>query len=107
MYKEEDVQEKIGYENLKAIRQSIKKGEIQVAQLRSMAKKMKGTTLGVFTQKMHDRESPVDVFNFMLDTWYEEELCKPGVDGLLALKHILSDEEVGQHSLALKMVYGK
>ena len=107
MYKEEDVQEKIGYENLKAIRQSIKKGEIQVAQLRSMAKKMKGTILGVFTQKMHDRESPVDVFNFMLDTWYEEELCKPGVDGLLALKQILSDEEVGQYALALKIVHGK
>ena len=107
MYKEKDVQEKIGYENLKAIRQSIKQGKIQVPQLRSMAKKMKGTILGVFTQKMHDRESLVDVFNFMLDTWYEEELCKPEVDGLQALKEILNDREVGQYALALKMVHGK
>ena len=103
MYKEKDVQDTIGYKNLKVIRLSIKNGGLQDHHLRTIAKKMGGSVLGMFTAKIKN-EPLIDVFDFMLDTWYEEVLCKPGVDGVRLLTEILNDEEVGQHSLALKMV---
>ena len=101
MFKEEDVQEKIGEENLRIIRQSIRRGKIEDYQIRAMAKRMK--VIGIFKEKQNN-ERPVDVFNFMLDAWYEEVLCKPGVDGVEELKKVLYDEDVELSSLALRMV---
>ena len=65
---------------------------------------MKGNVLGVYHQKMRKEEELVDVFNFMLDTCYEEQLCQPGFDGVEALVKILKDEDVAENSLAMKMV---
>ena len=103
MFREDDVQDIIGGQNLKTIRRHIRQGKIQFHQLQTIARKMKGSVLGVFTEKVK-KETLEDVFNYMLDTWYNEVLCEPGVEGLKALAEILDDEEVGLKSLALNMV---
>ena len=90
MIKEDDVQEMIGEENLKIIRQSIREGIIQDHNIRAMAKRMK--VLGVYYREKQNKERPVDVLNFMLDAWYEEVLCKPGVDGVKELKKVFNYE---------------
>ena len=48
-------------------------------------------------------EAPVDVFNFMLDTWYNQLLCEGGVDGYEKLVDILNNVDVAQKALAQKM----
>ena len=101
MFKEDEVQEKIGEENLRIIRQLIRREGIEDYQIRAMAKRMK--VVGIYREKQKN-ERPVDVFNFMLDAWYEEVLCKPGVDGVEELKKVLYDEDVELSSLALRMV---
>ena len=103
MYKDKDVLDKIGSENLKTVRLAIINGQVQEYNIRTIAKKMGGSVLGIFTAKIKS-EPLIDVFNFMLDTWYEEVLCRPGVDGVQLITDILNDVEVAQHSLALKMV---
>ena len=103
MFKQDDVLQKIGLENLRIIRNAIRRGIIKIDQIRAMARRMGGTVLGIFTEK-ENKERPVAVFDFMLDTWYEEVLCQPGIDGVKAIKKILSDEDVGLNSLAMKMV---
>merc|ERR1712179_154874 len=102
MYKEKDVLDAIG-KNLQVIRIAIKTGEVHDNHIRTMAKKMGGFVLGTFTEKIK-KEPLIDVFNFMLDTWYEEVLCRPGVDAVQLITDILADVEVGQYSLARKMV---
>ena len=104
MYKDKDVLDKIASENLKTLRLAIINGQVQEYNIRTIAKKMGGSVLGIFAAKIKKDEPLIDVFNFMLDTWYEEVLCRPGVDGVRLLTEILNDVEVGQHSLALKMV---
>ena len=104
MFKQDDVQQKIGNNNLEIIRREISRGRIKLRQIRAMARRMGGTVPGVFTEKVNDKEAPVDIFDFMLDTWYEEVLCKPEIDSVEAIKEVLSDVDVGLNSLALKMV---
>ena len=103
MFKQDDVHKKLGVENLRIIRNAIRRGIIKIDQIRAMARTMGGTVLGIFTEK-ENKDAPVAVFDFMLDTWYEEVLCQPGIDGVKAIKKILSDEDVGLNSLAMKMV---
>ena len=45
----------------------------------------------------------MDVFDFMLATWYDEYLCQPDVDGIKSLVNILNDEDVAEYSPARKM----
>ena len=104
MDREDEVHKVVGEQNIKTIRKAIREGKIDDSVIRAMAKKMKGTVLGVFHEKKRKEEKSVDVFNFMLDTWYEEVLCDPGVDGVAALLDILNDEDVRQYSLAREIV---
>ena len=104
MFREKDVQDIIGANNLKTIRRHIRVGKIQFPQLQTIARKMDGSVLRVCTEKEKKETPLMDVFNYMLDTWYEEVLYKPDVDGFKALIEILDDEEVGLSSLALNMV---
>jgi len=103
MDKEEELEEFIGKENLKILRNEIMTGKLEIEAIRSVAKRMKGSVLGTYKLK-NKTESPVNVFNFMLDTWYEEAICKKKEeDWVQKLVDILNDDEVRQYSLARRM----
>ena len=45
-----------------------------------MAREMRGSVLGTYKRYERD-ENPVDLFDFMLKTWFNEKLSDPGVNG--------------------------
>merc|ERR1712179_433514 len=93
----------IGKENLKVVRKAIKDGKVKLETIRTIAKRMGGSVPGVYERK-YRQDDPKEVFNYMLDRWYEEVLCKePGIDVVKKLVEILKDEDVAENSLALKM----
>jgi len=101
--KEVDIKKRIGKENLKVLRQYIKEGKVKLQTIRTIARRMEGSVPGVYELKYRS-EDPVEVFNYMLDRWYEEVLCKePDMDAVKKLKEILNDEDVAEYSLALKI----
>jgi len=103
MDKEDELEGIIGKDNLKVLRNAIKEGKVETASIRSIAKRMKGSVLGTYKEKSKT-ENAVNVFNYMLDTWYEEAICKkPEEDWVQRLVDILDDDEVGEHSLARKL----
>ena len=102
MEKNEEIEEILGKQNVKVLRKAIAEARLKIAKIRMIALKMKGTVFATFEQHRKD-ESPVDVFNYMLETWYDEVLFDPGVDGYQELMNILKDDGVAQRALALKM----
>merc|ERR1711892_610432 len=55
---------------------------------------------GTYSEKKRNNESPVNVFNYMMDAYYNTVLCKPEVDGYQSLVDILNHEDVDLTSLA-------
>ena len=99
---EEAIEKIIGKQNLKEIRKAITKGRLKIDKIRVIALKMKANVYGTY-ENNRKVEEPVNVFNLMLDTWYNEVICEPGVDGYKKLIDILKDDGVAQKALALKM----
>merc|ERR1712212_184470 len=100
MENETDIAKIIGRENLQKIREAIRKSKIQENQVRAIARQMGGSVLGTFNTKTKKNEELVDVFNFMLETWYEEVLCREEVDGCKLLEDILKDGNVRLYAIA-------
>ena len=61
--------------------------------------------MGVFKEKQGDLEL-TDVMFYVLDCWYNEELCKGESDGKERLLEILEDQKAGLYALAQKMLSG-
>ena len=93
----------IGKQNLVIVRRGIREGKIEVRDIRNIAKKMRGSPYGTFLEKDHRGEEPVDIFDFMMEKWFAERLCKEGVDGYQELVDILTDEEVALYAIAAKL----
>ena len=107
MENEEEIEEKIGKKNLEVLRKAINEAKLKIDKIRVIALKMKGTVYGTYDLQNRRGEAPVAVFNFMLETWYSEVLCEPGVDGYQKLVDILNHVDVAQKALALKMTPSK
>ena len=103
MEKEAEIQKIIGEQNVRVLRDAINEGRLKIEKIRVIAVKMNKKVYGTFDQKRRVKEDPVDVFNFMLETWYNEVLCEQGVDGYQKLVDILNHSDVAEKALALKM----
>merc|ERR1712126_258962 len=102
-----EIQTILGKENLDKVFTAIEDSKIKEAQLRTMSLKMKAK--GIFDKKIKIEESNVEVFKFMLETWYEKFLIKNGetvegeiVDGHQALVDIL--KHAGAKAVACKLI---
>ena len=102
---QEEVEEVFGKSNLTLLLEECKNGKIDKQTMKDMAKKMHGHVHGEFVQRTSYTDVTqlklANVMRYMLDVWYNQELHKPGVNGLEKLKNILDD--VGLSPLALKM----
>ena len=86
---------------LRVVRDAINEGRLKIEKIRVIAVKMNKKVYGTFDQKRRVKEDPVDVFNFMLETWYNEMLCEQGVNGYQILVDILNHSDVAEKALAL------
>ena len=89
----DEIESSIGSENLKLIKRWIREGRVKLHDIRAIAIKMRGSVFG--TYQLYERdELPVNIFSFMLQTWHNEKLCQPGVDGYQEIRNILNHEDV-------------
>ena len=95
----DEIQSSIGSENLKLIKRWIREGKVEVRDIRAMALQMRGSVFGTYNQYERD-ENPVDLFDFMLKTWFNEKLSVPGVNGYQEMMNILNHEDVRLFALA-------
>ena len=102
MENEEEIQKIIGEQNIRVLRDAVSEGKLKTEKIRIIAIKMNKKVYGTFDRKRRVEE-PVDVFNFMLETWFNEVLCEPGFDGYQKLVDILNHPDVAEKALALKM----
>ena len=66
---EEEIQKILGEHNIRALRDAIKESRLKINKIRVIAVKMSPKVYGTFDQKRREEE-PVDVLNFMLETWH-------------------------------------
>ena len=98
---ETEIREKLGSENVDLILSEIGHGRIKEEELKIIAHQMHGNVHGVFVDKIRERSQHVHVFMHMLDSWFNEVLCEPSIDGRRELHKIL--EDVKLHALAAKL----
>jgi len=104
MENETEIAKRIGKQNLQMIREAIRKSKIQENQVRAIARQMGGSVLGTFNTKTKKNEELVDVFNFMLETWYEDVLFETEVDGYELLQEILKDDNIRLKAIAKDLI---
>merc|ERR1719320_764081 len=91
---EKEVNEILGTENVKLIKNAIRNTRITIDDLQFIAGKMGGTISGTFDRYRRENKPYVHIFMFMLDTWYNDILCKGTIDGYKKMKEILEDEDI-------------
>jgi len=98
-----EVYEKLAKPNVNIIVSAIKEGKVDVNKIKVIALQLKGSVHGTF---MHfiGKDTLVNVFLKMLDTWYVETLHKLD-DGLSEFKEILRHETVGLSYLECQMIH--
>ena len=105
-FKEDDVQEMVWEENFTIIKQSIRGGgEYNIIIFAQWPKEW--NFLESNTEKNRIIKDQLMSWTSWLTpgiVWYEDILCKPGVEGVKELKKILNDEDGKICALALKMV---
>jgi len=100
---EKEIIIKIGRPNLTSLRDAIRDGQLEDDKIRDIARKMGGRMFGTYKEKKRHNESSLNVFNYMMDTYYNTVLCKSEGDGYQSLVDILRDESVDLTSLALTL----
>jgi len=95
---EREVHKVLGENNVSLIKTEIREGRITRTHLQLIAQKMGGPVYGTFVE---NRESSALVlFKYMLDTWYNDVLCKKVVDEYQELIAILKHEDVNLNVIA-------
>ena len=100
---EEDVHLVLGKENISFLKNAIIGVKITIDDLEAIARKMGETVYGTFDEKKRAGKPNVAIFKYMLDTWYNEELCKEGTDGFQKLVDMLEDEDVRKNAPVKKL----
>ena len=98
---ETEIREKLGSTNVDLILSEIENGRIKEDELKIIALHMHGNVHGVYENRIRERSQLVHVFMHMLDSWFNEVLCEPYIDGRRKLHKIL--EDVKLHALAAKL----
>ena len=79
---ESEIQQKIGVKPYKILVEQIRSGLISEDQLRKIGKRMHTHVNGVFEQQMRRYGiTMTDVWERMLDCWYNAELYDPAING--------------------------
>ena len=89
------IKEKIGAANYKHLIDSIEDGTITQQKVQDIGLQMNPKVNGVFKAKLEDKLELKDVFRYMMDTWWKEELYKEEYNGFRELVKILEDDDVG------------
>ena len=62
---------------------------------------------GVFVDKEPKSDNPEDLFCHMLDSWYNSELCQPGVNSQTRFLDILKDPHIDLCYLIHRMEFNQ
>jgi len=99
-----EIQTIIGENNLEVICNAIDYYQLTQTTIMEIARQMGGGRVyGTFNEKTAKGESTRNVFLFMLDTWYNEEIHRPEIDGFQKMVDILNHRLVAQEALARRM----
>merc|ERR1711872_148359 len=98
-----EVNEVLGTENVKVIKAAIKNTKITIDDLQIIARLMGGSVSGTFDRYKRENKPFVHIFMFMLDTWYNEALCKGLIDGYKKIKEILEREDIDTGAIAKEL----
>ena len=98
---EKQVHKVLGEDNMRLLKTEIREGRMTRIDLEQIARKLGGTVYGTFVEKKEKTDRSVDLFRYMLDTWYNDVLCKNTVlDGYQELIAILKHEDVNLNVIA-------
>ena len=100
MERNEEVKKAINPENFDLLLDYIRTGRIQHHQMKLIAMKMHRHVHGVYVENKLKGEKLDVLILLMLDVWFEKVLYQTNVNGLLELKKILEEKDVGLHALA-------
>ena len=88
---EKEIKDKIGHAVYNLLKTAIKSGFISKIQMQKVGLKMHPYVNGVFVHKNREDLDPGDLWDFMLEEWYENELYMPNANGRDRIRDILSD----------------
>ena len=87
---EQEIKDKMGHEVYNLLKTAIKSGFITKIQMQKLGLKMHPYVNGIFFNKNREVIEP-DLWDLMLDSWYNNELFMPDVHGQDRIKEILCD----------------
>ena len=99
-YKKE-IKEKLGSENVDNVLKEIRNGRINENQLKQISKYMGDNVYGVYVQNRKKESELTYLFQLMLDSWYNQSLCKKSnEEAQKELHDILTSPEVELNAVA-------
>ena len=87
---EQEIKDKMGHEVYNLLKTAIKSGFITKIQMQKLGSKIHPYVNGVFVNKNRE-DIDLDLWDLMLDSWYNNELFMPDVHGQDRIKAILCD----------------
>ena len=97
-YKKE-IKEKLGSENVDNVLKEIRNGRINENQLKQISKYMGDNVYGVYVQNRKKESELTYLFQLMLDSWYNQSLCKKSNEEAQKELHVII-QEVGLNAIA-------